>query len=335
MEFEDNLFSQPDETLEDLEEDKNFQLAKELKKPILSKWMFYLSENRKSIAEKYPDLSQAQRTKLISDNYKNLTKEEEDELLERINNEKKNYLEKLLELGYTEHTFKEKLKKYSQNINDTNQNIDENLDPLPPNIPFPLARIKRIAKMDDEVKNISKEGVLAITKATELFISRLALKCGTEASLRKGKTIKPNDLYSVIYKQPNLEFLRNDFPKSLLITEEKKKKTIIKKNNLKKINEGEEGEAEAEAEGQEVEGEEEVEVEEEEVEEEDEIEDEELDNDNLDDNAMDIDNNQKKKSKKKSKKTLNTTTLSFQSSSSSSSTTTSSKQSIKIFFQKK
>ena len=55
----------------------------------------------------------------------------------------------------------------------------ENLNPEPSNFRnhvLPLARIKKIMKMDEEVKMISVETPLLISKACELFIIELAYR---------------------------------------------------------------------------------------------------------------------------------------------------------------
>ena len=57
---------------------------------------------------------------------------------------------------------------------------------------LPLARIKRIAKLDPEVKNIQKDAGILITKATELFIAFSAVRTAQYAS-KRGK------LYIYIY----------------------------------------------------------------------------------------------------------------------------------------
>jgi len=39
---------------------------------------------------------------------------------------------------------------------------------------IPVARVRRTCKLDPDVKNISKEATLLITKSTELFIAKIA-----------------------------------------------------------------------------------------------------------------------------------------------------------------
>lgn len=92
-------------------------------------------------------------------------------------------------------------------------------------------------KFDPDVKNISKESIALMTKATELFIEKLTVKSQATGALRGGKTIKLNDLIHTIHYDPIFEFLTMDFPKSLL-------QTTTPKSKPNKIENGEEIEKE-------------------------------------------------------------------------------------------
>lgn len=39
---------------------------------------------------------------------------------------------------------------------------------------IPVARVRRTCKLDPDVKNVSKEAVTLITKATELFVAKMS-----------------------------------------------------------------------------------------------------------------------------------------------------------------
>jgi len=78
---------------------------------------------------------------------------------------------------------------------------------------FPLAKIKRIIKINPEVKNISKEGSVMIAKAAELFLSYVALKGTQVASLRGGKSIQEKDFIHMLHTTAMCDFLREDFPR--------------------------------------------------------------------------------------------------------------------------
>lgn len=74
-------------------------------------------------------------------------------------------------------------------------------------IHLPLARIKGIIKLDEDVSMISSEAVFAITKATELFIESLAKECYVHTSQSRKKTIQRKDLDTAISTVDQLIFL--------------------------------------------------------------------------------------------------------------------------------
>jgi hypothetical protein len=87
---------------------------------------------------------------------------------------------------------------------------------------LPLARIRRIAKMDPEVKNIQKDGLLVMTKATELFVAFAALRTAQLASKRGAKaSLRSTDFISLIHSSELFHFLRPDFPRRNLETKAK------------------------------------------------------------------------------------------------------------------
>lgn len=72
-------------------------------------------------------------------------------------------------------------------------------------------------KFDSDVRNIQKEAVVAVSKATELFLTYLSSKAFQIASRKKRKTIKDSDLIEVIQSQDLLKFLQTDFPKQTAV----------------------------------------------------------------------------------------------------------------------
>lgn len=73
--------------------------------------------------------------------------------------------------------------------------------------------------MDQDVKQISKEGLVAITKATELFIQHVAKECYGVACYTRGSAkrsggvvgLKEIDVVAGIQSANSLRFLRHDF----------------------------------------------------------------------------------------------------------------------------
>ncbi|KAL3924849.1 MAG: hypothetical protein SGILL_000789, partial [Bacillariaceae sp.] len=59
---------------------------------------------------------------------------------------------------------------------------------------FPVARIRRIAKLDPEVKNLSKEAIHLVVKAAELFTSSLGQETTGVARIQNRRTLLPQDV---------------------------------------------------------------------------------------------------------------------------------------------
>ena len=55
---------------------------------------------------------------------------------------------------------------------------------------LPLARIKKIMKLDDEVKMISAEAPLLFAKACEMFICELTLRAWVHTEENKRRTLQ-------------------------------------------------------------------------------------------------------------------------------------------------
>lgn len=75
---------------------------------------------------------------------------------------------------------------------------------------FPVARIRKICKLDPDVKGISKESALLITKATELFCTKLAKECVIMAQMSNRRKLLPEDVVEVCSMKEAFMFLRSD-----------------------------------------------------------------------------------------------------------------------------
>ena len=94
-------------------------------------------------------------------------------------------------------------------LKDIKQDV-ENLTPEPSNFRnhvLPLARIKKIMKMDEEVKMISVETPLLISKACELFIVELAYRGWAHTIETNRRTLQRNDIAQAISNNDFYDFL--------------------------------------------------------------------------------------------------------------------------------
>ncbi|XP_017486288.1 PREDICTED: nuclear transcription factor Y subunit gamma-like, partial [Rhagoletis zephyria] len=59
---------------------------------------------------------------------------------------------------------------------------------------LPLARIKKIMKLDEDVKMISGEAPVLFAKAVEIFIAELSLRAWVNTEDNKRRTLQRNDI---------------------------------------------------------------------------------------------------------------------------------------------
>uniref|UniRef100_A0A182XDT7 Nuclear transcription factor Y subunit gamma n=1 Tax=Anopheles quadriannulatus TaxID=34691 RepID=A0A182XDT7_ANOQN len=83
----------------------------------------------------------------------------------------------------------------------------------PGNQMLPLARIKKIMKLDEEVKMISSDAPLLFAKATEIFIQELTLRAWLHTEHNKRRTLQRSDIAMAITKYDQFDFLIDIVPR--------------------------------------------------------------------------------------------------------------------------
>ncbi|GLV36335.1 Nuclear factor Y-box C [Carabus blaptoides fortunei] len=78
---------------------------------------------------------------------------------------------------------------------------------------LPLARIKKIMKLDEEVKMISAEAPMLFAKAAEIFIHELTLRAWVHTEDNKRRTLQRNDIAMAITKYDQFDFLIDIVPR--------------------------------------------------------------------------------------------------------------------------
>ena len=101
-------------------------------------------------------------------------------------------------------------------------------DPLHGDVP--LARVKKICKLDTDIKSISSKGYSLIAKASTLFVANLASRTyETQVRPRGTKTIQLKDLASCIHRDRKFRMLDSDFALPDPTKRKKMKRTHEKK----------------------------------------------------------------------------------------------------------
>ncbi|EGG15245.1 putative histone-like transcription factor [Cavenderia fasciculata] len=86
-----------------------------------------------------------------------------------------------------------------------------------PSTQLPIARIKRIMKNDKDVKLISSDASLLITKATELFLEHLVQEAYNATLRDKRRILSYKDLSTTVKDNDRLEFLSDIIPQKLTL----------------------------------------------------------------------------------------------------------------------
>jgi histone H3/H4 len=166
-----------------------------IKKPP-SKWVLFLTMNRKRVSEENPQLSFTEIIKYLAEQYKQLSPDDSLNLDKLIEEKKSEYLTAIaaqMEEDGEDSNFMDNLHPNKKG----KENEDEIFSFT--KLQIPLARTKKIMKLDPDCKIISKDAIAIMTKATELFIARLAVKASSTTSLRGARTIHLQDLLHTIH----------------------------------------------------------------------------------------------------------------------------------------
>jgi len=75
---------------------------------------------------------------------------------------------------------------------------------------FPVARIRKIAKLDPEVKTLSKEALQLVVRSTEMALAKLGAECVKVARIQNRRTLLPEDVAHVCAHRDVFGFLKDD-----------------------------------------------------------------------------------------------------------------------------
>ena len=86
---------------------------------------------------------------------------------------------------------------------------EDDKDDAEPDLSLPLARVKRIMRLDKEVKNTAVDACRLVSRATELFVESLVEGAYHTMKQQKRKTVKHADVEHHVLRKPRLEFLHD------------------------------------------------------------------------------------------------------------------------------
>lgn len=76
---------------------------------------------------------------------------------------------------------------------------------------FPVARLKKLLKVDDDISSLAKEAIAVVGKASELFLKQLAYDCAKTATKHGKKTISAEFFDETARSNSQYEFLRDTY----------------------------------------------------------------------------------------------------------------------------
>jgi histone H3/H4 len=170
----------------------------EIRKPITS-WMIYANENRERLSKENPGMSFTEIAKLLGEQYRLISEDERNRLNQLAAIDKERYASEM--------------KAYEA----SGGHHDESKQGLGAELVLSAGRMKRIIKLDPEVKSIGKDATAALARATELFIVHMVKKSLAVATSRGVRTVRDVDFIQAVHVQDSLEFLRLDFPKKAVM----------------------------------------------------------------------------------------------------------------------
>lgn len=99
---------------------------------------------------------------------------------------------------------------------------------------FPLARVRKIIKLDPEVQGVQRDAVLLISKAAELALIRLGRESVRVAHMQNRRKLLPDDVAQVCQVRPAFAFLKDDLQDLVAQQQEEHAKTAAAAAGSKK-----------------------------------------------------------------------------------------------------
>jgi len=165
-----------------------------LKRPRTAYFIFQ-GEKRPLVKADYPSESIGSTARRIGQLWSALTPEEKDKYKCQAAEERNKYNEALSKIGDVSLLKGNSLKR----------SVDEEGTCI-----LPLARIRKICRLDPDVRSLSKEALLLITKAAEQFTEKLGKEANSMAVMQKRRTLSPTDVLDVCSLKAPFFFVRTD-----------------------------------------------------------------------------------------------------------------------------
>jgi len=186
-----------------------------IKRPITG-WLAYCAMKRAEFTAKKPNMPFGELANMFSDGFRNATAEEKAQLAEIVEKDKERYKNELIAKGIDPATVIPKPRSRGEpGVDRRRKNVSSTEDSGDQLHAFPLNKIKKIMKLDPDVKQIAGDAILAVTRCTEMFLASIVTKSYETSERRGTKTVHLADVIHSVQTTDCFEFLRLDIRKSL------------------------------------------------------------------------------------------------------------------------
>lgn len=186
--------------------------APPLKRPLKrarTAYFIFADQVRPSIQKEHPGEGVASQAKKIGAKWQSLSGDEKEAFRALATKEKERIaaeLEAYLEQQQQQHGGTDAFPDHDDDANGNNNNNGNGNDLLV----FPVARIRKIAKLDPEVKTLSKEALHLVVRSAELVLAKLGRESVKVARLQNRRTLLPDDVAHVCAHREAFRFLKDD-----------------------------------------------------------------------------------------------------------------------------
>lgn len=186
-----------------------------------SSYFIFMQEQRSKIQEENPEATSiGSIAKIVGQLWKNMSPEERKPYQDMAHNQKQ--------------MFQKEMESFKlRNPNYTFAPTGSSTAPAASELILPIGRIKKLCRLDPEVKSMSKDAVTLVTKCAELFTEALADEVEGIARVQKRKTLISQDLVDVCSLKEKFFFLKDDMMDLRQI--QKSEERIIQKNKNRGI----------------------------------------------------------------------------------------------------
>lgn len=214
----------PKNTSDD-KENEHIDLTKPLKKARTPYFIFQQEKRPQVVKELGNAKNVTTVAKKIGELWSNLSNDEKEVYHAKARAEKEQYekhYNALLNAGISPSSSKND----SKNKTSSKNNINDN------DFVFPVSRIRKICRLDPDVKGMSKESTVLITKAAEYFLEKMASDTWSMTKMHQKRTIHAQDVLDICSLKEMFFFLREDIKDLIQEQKDDKKRKRDGKKSL-------------------------------------------------------------------------------------------------------